>query len=73
MIVIDLPSDRAAKLREEQLSHLEVKKIIDAFESKDDLDLINWTSRGCRMVYIPDIRTYRRRRESSMGCTEVRY
>jgi len=70
MIVIDLLSDRAAKLREEQLSHLKVKKIIDAFESKDDLDLTNWTS---RMIYIPDIRTYRRRRENSMGCTEVRY
>lgn len=45
-VVIDLPSKGAAKLREEQLSDPEIKKIIDAFETKDNPDVINWTSRG---------------------------
>ncbi|KMQ83891.1 reverse ribonuclease integrase [Lasius niger] len=49
-VVIDLPSEGAAKLREEQLSDPEVKKIIDAFETKDNPDVANWTSRGYLMT-----------------------
>lgn len=45
-VSIDLPTDGAAKLRREQLSDPEVKKIIDAFELRDSLGISNWTSRG---------------------------
>lgn len=50
-IVIDIPSEGAAKLRKEQLSDPEIKKIINAFETKDNLDfpVANWTFRGYLM------------------------
>lgn len=49
-VTIDLPRDGASKLREEQLSDPEVKKIINAFESREDLQITNWAERGYLMM-----------------------
>jgi len=61
IIVIDLSLDGAAKLREEQLSDPEVKKIINAFEANGDLNIANWTSQ--RYTMSNDVPIYADRRQ----------